>query len=679
MHAGDESAAHASPEGLRGAFVPLTELRAALSLMVLAALMVAALASPAHAETFAVTKTSDTNDGSCTAADCSLREAVVEANAAPGADTITLRARTYVLTIPGANEDASATGDLDTSGTIAIRGEGAGATTISAGGGADGLDDRVLDVVNDSDATLAGLKVSGGNPPNDPSRFDESNGGGISNFGAGDLELNRVVVSGNAAGTDGGGIYNVSGTTGVGTLTITDSTIRNNEADDGGGIDNDDSTFKLIRSTVRNNTADDDGGGIDHDFSSMRVADSAVSYNTANGGSGGGISSEDGTVKITGSSLSSNTAQDIGGGLESDNSALTITSSTVSGNEAEDGGGVYSNSELAGEGESNIVRNSTFSGNTAEDSGGGYFNYDGLTVLENVTVTANAAPRGRGAGVVSVGDNETITEVSSSVIAANDSTDVDTVSGIGTNSFVSEGYNVIGDGNATGAFSGPGDQTGVTNPGLKPLADNGGPTQTHALRPGSPAIDRVAAGECPPPAEDQRGEDRPRDGDGNGSARCDSGAFEKAPPPPPERPACDDGRDNDGDGKTDLRDPGCSSRQDDSEKNRPGAGRPECTITGTVGDDVLTGTDGRDVICAKGGDDTVQSLDRNDIVFGGGGDDSINGGDGDDRLYGGAGRDSINGGDGRDTIKGGRGNDSTNGGPGRDQVDTGSGENASNR
>ena len=71
-----------------------------------------------------------------------------------------------------------------------------------------------------------------------------------------------------------------------------------------------------------------------------------------------------------------------------------------------------------------------------------------------------------------------------------------------------------------------GNQLG-TDPRLGPLADNGGPTLTHALLPGSPAIDAVTAGNCP--AADQRGVSRPQDGTGDGVRACDIGAFEVAP------------------------------------------------------------------------------------------------------------------------------------------------------
>ena len=84
-------------------------------------------ASPAFAgqTTFAVTKTADTNDGACTAADCSLREAIVAANAANGAG-VEVPAGTYKLSIAGRDENFAATGDLDIRAGMTIRGAGPG-------------------------------------------------------------------------------------------------------------------------------------------------------------------------------------------------------------------------------------------------------------------------------------------------------------------------------------------------------------------------------------------------------------------------------------------------------------------------------------------------------------------------------------------------------------------------
>jgi hypothetical protein len=126
--------------------------------------------------------------------------------------------------------------------------------------------------------------------------------------------------------------------------------------------------------------------------------------------------------------------------------------------------------------------------------------------------------------------------VLSTIISANTNTDVDFVVN-DTNSFLSKGFNLIGDGNATvvpnNAFNNTGDQTGIANPGLNPLASNGGPTQTHALLFG-PAVDAGPSSPCP--ATDQRGDTRPTDGDGNGSIVCDIGAFEKGAAPPVANP-----------------------------------------------------------------------------------------------------------------------------------------------
>jgi len=102
----------------------------------------------ARAANFTVTKTADTADGICDA-DCSLREAIIAANAGPGADIITLPAGTYTLTIAGANEDDAATGDLDIKGDLMINGA-TGATTIIDGGAID----RVFQVIGAVTVTL---------------------------------------------------------------------------------------------------------------------------------------------------------------------------------------------------------------------------------------------------------------------------------------------------------------------------------------------------------------------------------------------------------------------------------------------------------------------------------------------------------------------------------------------
>ena len=109
--------------------------------------------------------------------------------------------------------------------------------------------------------------------------------------------------------------------------------------------------------------------------------------------------------------------------------------------------------------------------------------------------------------MASFGDTLTRTDVLSSIISANTNSDVDFVLGTADNTCLSKGFNRIGDGNVTTAFNTPGDLSLVMLPGLGPLASNGGPTQTHAVLKGSPAIERGALRGCPP--TDQRGKRRP--------------------------------------------------------------------------------------------------------------------------------------------------------------------------
>ena len=253
--------------------------------------------------------------------------------------------------------------------------------------------------------------------------------------------------------------------------------------------------------------------------SEVFISGITISGGNAPGGSGGGIANE-GTLTISGSTISGNSAV-IGGGIHNREGILTVSDSTISGNSAGFGGGVFSDTNLSSA-QKTTITNSTISGNSATNQGGGVHNFAGLSVIEHSTITKNTAPGGQGSGVASFGVIDTRTEVLSSIISANQGTDVDFVDE-DFNSFDSKGYNLIGDGNATAAFNETGDQSGVGDPKLGALADNGGPTLTHALLAISPARDTIPQGTngCGTTfTEDQRGVGRPQ-----GSA-CDIGAFE---------------------------------------------------------------------------------------------------------------------------------------------------------
>jgi predicted outer membrane repeat protein len=171
--------------------------------------------------------------------------------------------------------------------------------------------------------------------------------------------------------------------------------------------------------------------------------------------------------------------------------------STFSGNTAGGGGG-----GIGSFGASITITNSTFSGNTALNNSGGGISADILTVT-NSTIASNTS--NTIGGGISSGSTTTL---KNTIIANNQGSDC-------FGAITSQGYNLASDGtcNLTASTDLP-----TTEPMLGPLQDNGGPTFTQALLPGSPAID--AGGDCPPPPTDQRGVSRPQ-----GTA-CDIGAFE---------------------------------------------------------------------------------------------------------------------------------------------------------
>ncbi len=307
-----------------------------------------------------------------------------------------------------------------------------------------------------------------------------------------------TVQNGGRSGVNGsGGIFN------DGIATLSDSKVINNFSFLGGGIAN---------------------GG------EMTIISSAIDTNIGVFG-GGGVFNQ-GTLTIYDSSVSNNQAGNSGGGILNQNATVTISGSTIDGNSAASSGAGISTS-----GEMTLV-NSTISGNLVGGMGGGIFSA-GSVDMHNVAIFDNDAGSpdtgpGNGGGIVHEGVGEVTSE--NSIIAGNRAEGGAAPDCAGV--FSSLGYNVIGNGND--AYCSGFDATDrlVDDPMLTPLADNGGPTMTHALQPGSPATDAGNPAGCVdqdgnPLSADQRGMARPADGDGDDIAICDSGAFESDVPPPP--------------------------------------------------------------------------------------------------------------------------------------------------
>jgi len=160
-----------------------------------------------------VTTTTDSVTGN------SLRACIIWANGNPGADTLTVPAGTYTLTITGRGENAAATGDLDITDDIVINGNATSATIIDAH-----AIDRVFHILG-ADLTASNLTIRNGNSL-------DGDGGGIALNATASLTLSSSTVSGNTTNEEGGGIENNGGT-----VVLTNVTVSGNTADTGGGLD----------------------------------------------------------------------------------------------------------------------------------------------------------------------------------------------------------------------------------------------------------------------------------------------------------------------------------------------------------------------------------------------------------------------------------------------------------
>ena len=283
------------------------------------------------------------------------------------------------------------------------------------------------------------------------------------------------------------------------------------------------------------------GNGIDRVFDVQAGATASIEGMTVTNGSNGGIRNT-GTLSLTRSTVSGNTTPAAGGGVDNIEGTVHIVDSTISDNSASLGGGGIVNS---GAGALFTLTNSTISGNETNSSGGGILQHLGATMeMNNVTIWGNTADvDGSGdsaGGGLKVGSDTVL--LKNTLIAGNinasGAPDCVTVLGGTINS---QGYNLIGNNSACDINTTAGDQIGTNASPIDPLIgtlrDNGGPTKTHAIPMVSPAID---AGNPAAPgsggdaceAVDQRAESRPMDGDTDGDARCDIGAFEFAGMPP---------------------------------------------------------------------------------------------------------------------------------------------------
>jgi CSLREA domain-containing protein len=474
--------------------------------LALALTLIGTLATPVLAATILVNSTDDdgTVDG-----DCNLREAIEAANtdaivdaclAGTGdADVINVPAGTYLLSLD--------LGELTITESVGIVGLGATrANTVINGQD----DDRVFEVTAGS-TSFSNLTITGG-------EAEDVDGGGIYFTGGGTLNLLNVVVTDNEvvdAGL-GGGIFLENGVSA--TIIGSEISFNTSESAAGGIYADDGSTLELSGSVLSDNGAQAEAGGIYIDGAFVDVLNSTVSGNQADI-DGGGIFLDGGSLAVLNSTITDNHAVS-GGGIFADNDSpgdLSIDRSTLNSNTATanegggDGGGIYSSIDFT-------IINSTFSSNVATNNGGAIRVFADLTV-DFSTITLNSGANGGGIWVI--GNLELFATIVGNQFSGTDCFNADA-------NLISLGSNIDSD-DTCDLDPALNDKPDV-NPMLGTLANNGGPTLTHALLAGSPAIDAVVTSVLNPcVGTDQRGIIRPQDGDNNGTLLCDIGAFELVP------------------------------------------------------------------------------------------------------------------------------------------------------
>jgi hypothetical protein len=448
-----------------------TKVRRSLPVLRLGLACFLALAPAATAATFTVANLADSGTGS-------LRQAVLDANAAPGADTIAF--------VPGlAGTITLTSGEILITDSLTVNGPGAGALTVSGNDHSRIFHAENFPITVPIDVTLSGLKLTHGY-----SVFEQSGGAVFAD--SENLTILNSVISDSSSGlaqdplVDGcGGNVGFFGGT-VGTLRIADSALTGGNAvgigsSFGGNLCIVGGQLILERSTFSGGHAET-GGGL---YIDSLTADSMISSSTLSGNQGfqlaGGISfdSPGVTLTIESSTISGNIAGNpgleqagFGGGIYANQGTLRIVNSTVSGNQATGYGGGISFTGLGGD--SLLLRLTTVLNNTAGRKGGGLAvsNPTAAAQLDH-SILANGAPQDLSA--VFVGPPVTITANYSLIEAPGDSI-------------------LVGANNLVGV-----------DPLLGALASNGGPTLTHRPLPGSPVIDAGNPAIPSPPATDQRG------------------------------------------------------------------------------------------------------------------------------------------------------------------------------
>ncbi len=422
----------------------------------------------------------DANDNALT-----LREAIESANASSGFDTIefspSLRGQTITLQpINGENRELRIADD------VSIVGPGANLLTIDASGRT-----RVF-FVQRSELLLSGVTLTGGKTSGGAT--DNGLGGGIYND-SGAISLDDVSLVGNRASGKGGAIFNAASGQRNAVVTINNSLIDGNTANQGGGaIGSSGGVVQIFNSTLLRNSATNAGGGaIAAVDTRVALTGTTVARNQATG-DGGGVAVEGGSLNIRESTIDQNVAGRDAGGFFADAASVVILRSSIVDNTASrDGGGLFIRQNDVADVR---IDTSTISQNTATGFAGGVYadaanmGIFGSTIAHNVS-DSDDDNSGSGGGIHVPGGRSLLmhnTLIAGNLRGAQPSDISGTVDPFSL-------ANLVADAASAGGLVEDASDTIPNLIGRDPnfvigsLAANGGPTQTHELPAGSPAID----------------------------------------------------------------------------------------------------------------------------------------------------------------------------------------------
>ena len=486
-----------------------------------------------------------------------LINAIHEANRTADEDIIELDG-TCIYTLAAVVDEVDGANGLP-SITTALTIEGNG-TTIERSPADDTPDFRLFHVSENARLTVDGLTLRYGSVLGEDSVLISDSGGAI--FNRGQLAIINSTLTYNSAEGPGSAIYNL-GLTGIDNSTISDNVGPSAAIYNHGNFEHspsENATLAINNSTISNNGGaaiynaygwvaianstlyhnEGDRGGAIANLGTLAIENSTISDNASR--LGGGVFNE-GSISIIYSVFSGNSAEDGGGGIFNDvGGVTTVEHTSFSGNVAVSGGAIFNFREAT-------VYSSSFSGNHADVGGGGIANFGKLSLVTNTFSDNSAAAFGGaignggiltisnstfagnqaalGGGLVNLGSLEVKNTIVANNLAGGNCANAGVIDLEGTSqsfegTFAAFGNNLDTDGSCPGFTPVTPD---VLN--LAPLADNGGSTPTHALLPGSLAID--AAFDCTtdegePLTTDQRGVERPQ------GTNCDIGAYESELP-----------------------------------------------------------------------------------------------------------------------------------------------------